>query len=113
MERSRRNKGDKSATRSKEKDYVIVTVVEDMGKARDCKDLLGENDIPALIREQESAGGEACIAVLVPEEHLDEAHVIVESQDNYDDLYDLDRDDESDSDEEESDYGDKEGEEEY
>ena len=58
MERSRRNKGDKSATRPKKKDYVIVTVVEDMGKARDCKDLLEENDIPALVREQEGASGE-------------------------------------------------------
>jgi hypothetical protein len=113
MERSRRNKGHKSATRSKEKDYVIVTVVEDMGKARDCKDLLQENEIPALIREQESASGESCIAVLVPEEHLDEAHVIVESQDNYDDFYDLDKDGDSEGDEEESEYGDREEEEEY
>ncbi len=113
MERSRRNKGHKSATRSKEKDYVIVTVVEDMGKARDCKELLGENDIPALIREQESASGESCIAVLVPEENLDEAHVIVESQDNFDDFYDLDKEDESDGDEDESEYGDKEEEEDY
>lgn len=56
MERSRRNKGDKSATRTKEKDYVIVTVVEDMGKARDCKDLLEENEIPAQIKEQDSSG---------------------------------------------------------
>jgi hypothetical protein len=111
MERSRRNKGDKSATRSNEKDYVIVTVVEDMGKAADCRDLLADNDIPAVIKEQESASGESCIAVLVPEEHLDEAHVIVESQDTYDDMYDMDRDEEGEGDEDEEEYSDKEEEE--
>jgi hypothetical protein len=110
MERSRRNKGDKSATRPKEKDYVIVTVMEDMGKAKDCKDLLQENDIPALIREQESASGEPCIAVLVPEEHLDEAHVIVESQDTYDDFYDLGKDEEE---EDEEEYEDRAADDEY
>jgi hypothetical protein len=104
MDRSRRNKGNKSATRPKDKDYVIVTVVEDMGKAKDCKDLLQENDIPALIREQEGASGEASIAVLVPEEHLDEAHVIVESQDPYDDFYDLGKEEE---DEDEDEYEDR------
>jgi hypothetical protein len=110
MERSRRNKGDKSATRPKEKDYVIVTVMEDMGKAKDCKDLLQENDIPALIREQEGASGETCIAVLVPEEHLDEAHVIVESQDTYDDFYDLGKEEE---DEDEDEYEDRVADDEY
>ena len=101
MDRSRRKQGDKSATRPKEKDYVIVTVVEDMGKARDCKDLLEENDIPAQIREQEVASGEPCITVLVPEENLDEAHVIIESQDTYDDLYDMGMDDDEEEDEDE------------
>ena len=96
MERSGRNKGDRSATRAKEKDYVIVTVVEDMGKARDCKDLLEENDIPALIRQQQGSSGETCIAVLVPEGQMDEAHVIIESQDTYDDFYDLGMDEDED-----------------
>jgi len=105
MDRSRRNKGEKSATRPKEKDYVIVTVMEDMGKARDCKDLLEENDIPAQIREQEVASGEPCIAVLVPEESLDEAHVIIESQDTYDDFFDMGMDD--DEEEEEDEYEDR------
>ena len=108
MDRSRRNKGDRSTTRSKEKDYVIVTVVEDMGRARDCKDVLEENDIPAIVREQEGFSGERCIAILVPEEHLDEAHVIVESQDTYDDFYDMSMDEEDDGEE----HGDGTGEDE-
>lgn len=105
MDRSRRNKGEKSATRPKEKDYVIVTVVEDIGKARDCKDLLEENDIPAQIREQEVTSGESCIAVLVPEESLDEAHVIIEAHDTYDDFFDMGIDDEEE--EEEDEYEDR------
>jgi len=77
--------GDKSAPRHKEKDYVIVTFVEDMRQARNCKDLLKNNGIPARVQELPSSG-EPCIAILVPEEHLDEAHVIVESLDTYDAL---------------------------
>jgi hypothetical protein len=108
MDRSRRNKGDRSTTGSKEKDFVIVTVVEDMGRARDCKDLLEENDIQAIVREQEGFSGERCIAILVPEEHLDEAHVIVESQDTYDDFYDMSMDEDDDAEE----HGDGTGEDE-
>lgn len=99
MERSRRKRGDRSTTRPKEKDYAIVTVAEDMEQARDCRDLLEENDIPAVVREQDGASGETCIAVLVPEEYLDEAHVIVESRDTYDDSYDLGVDEDEDEDE--------------
>ena len=99
MERSRRNKADKSAIRPKEKDYAIVTVVEDMEKARDFKDLLEENDIPAMIRKQDGSSGEPCITVLVPEESLDEAHVIIESQDTFDDFYDMGMDEDEEDDE--------------
>jgi len=112
MDRSRRNKGDRSTTRPKEKDYVIVTVVEDMARARDCTALLDENGIPAVVREQEGFSGERCIAILVPEEHLDEAHVIVESQDTYDDFYDMSMMD-GDEDAEEDGDGTGEDEEEY
>jgi hypothetical protein len=34
---------------------------------------------------------------MVPEEFLDEAHVVIESQDAYDDFYDFSLDDEEDS----------------
>lgn len=35
---------------------------------------------------------------MVPEEYLDEAHVVIEAQDAYDDFYDLTMDDEDGSD---------------
>ena len=38
------------------------------------------------------------IAVMVPEDSLDEAHVVIESQDAYDDFYDLALEDEEDND---------------
>jgi len=44
----------------------------------------------------------------VPEEHLDEAHVIVESQDTYDDFYDMSMDEDEDAEE----HGDGTGEDE-
>lgn len=47
--------------------------------------------------------GEPCITVLVPEENLDEAHVIIESQDTYDDIYDMGMDE----DEEDGEYEDR------
>lgn len=101
MDRSRRNKGNRSATRPKDKEYVIVTVVEDTGRARDYKELLEDSDIPVVVREQEGFAGEQCIAILVPEEHLDEAHVIIESQHMHDDFYDLGMDDDEEEDEHE------------
>ncbi|KPL22213.1 MAG: hypothetical protein AMJ75_08480 [Phycisphaerae bacterium SM1_79] len=83
--------------------FVVVAFAEDWDQARDYKTLLEANDIPAIIREQdEQAVGSKEIAVMVCEEFLDEAHVIVESQHVYDDLYDfaLEDEDQDDPDEE-------------
>ncbi len=75
--------------------FVVVVFASDMDQAREYETLLKVNDIQALIREPESpAGGMDEIAVMVPEDYLDEAHVIIESQDAYDDFYDLTLDDE-------------------
>jgi hypothetical protein len=38
------------------------------------------------------------IAIMVPEDFLDEAHVVIESQDAYDDFYDFALEDEDDGD---------------
>ncbi len=79
--------------------YVVVAFSEDMDQAREYKTLLETNDIPATIAEQnEHAVGSREIAVMVSEEFLDEAHVIIESQHAYDDFYDLSLEDESDMD---------------
>ncbi len=80
-------------------ELVIVTFAEDLEEAKEYETLLEANDIPATIREQ---GGESAdikgIAVMVPEDYLDEAHVVIESQDAYDDFYDFGLEDEDEGD---------------
>ena len=90
---SRPNRGGKGHTKVKE--LVVVTFADDMDQAREYETLLRLNDIPAVVRHQEDGDPEAqTIAVMVPEDYLDEAHVVIESQDAYDDFYDLAADDE-------------------
>jgi len=80
-------------------DFVVVTFVDDLEQAKEYESLLKTNDIPAVINEQsEQSGGTNSIAVMVPEDFLDEAHVVIESQDAYDDFYDFALDDETDDD---------------
>ena len=70
--------------------YVVVAFAEDTGQAREYKQLLNNNDIPAVISEQEEQTLHTTeIAVMVPEEYIDEAHVVIESQQAYDDFYDF------------------------
>ena len=81
----RHKKTQKSQTKLQE--FVVVAFVEDLEQARDYETLLKTNDIPAVISEQdEQSIGAKGIAVMVPEDFLDEAHVIIESQDAYDDF---------------------------
>jgi hypothetical protein len=78
------------------KDLVVVAFLDDREQAREYETLLRLNDIPAVIKEQldPSADGKT-VAIMVPEDYLDEAHVVIESQDAYDDLCDfaMDEDD--------------------
>jgi hypothetical protein len=79
--------------------YVVVAFAEDYEQAREYKTLMEANDIPAVINEHEEQPiGSKEIAVMVPEEFLDEAHVVIESQQAYDDFYDFAMDDEGDGD---------------
>ena len=89
----RSKKGQKS--NAKLEGYVVVAFSEDMDQASEYKTLLEANDIPAVITEQDGhAVGSREIAVMVAEEFLDEAHVIIESQNTYDDFYDFSMEDE-------------------
>jgi hypothetical protein len=82
-------------SQAKLKDLVVVVTVEEMEQAREYETLLRLNDIPALVREQDDAEEpNKGVAVLVPEDFLDEAHVVIESQDAYDDFYDFALEDE-------------------
>lgn len=70
--------------------YMVITFADDFEQAREYKTLLETNDIPAIISEHnEESLGTIEIAVMVPEEYLDEAHVVIESQQAYDDFYDF------------------------
>jgi hypothetical protein len=61
-----------------------------MEQAKEYETLLAANGIPATIKEQSGESADTNgIAVMVPEESLDEAHVVIESQDAYDDFYDF------------------------
>jgi len=80
-------------------DLVVVAFLDDMDQAREYETLLRLNDIPAVIKEQLDPGGEEkAIAIMVPEDYLDEAHVVIESQDAYDDLCDFTMDEDEDLD---------------
>jgi len=86
-------------SQSRLQDYVVLTFAEDIEEAKEYEALLKSNDIPVSIKtgNEQTATAEG-IAVMVPEGFLDEAYVIIESQDGYDDLYEFAIDDEMDDD---------------
>jgi hypothetical protein len=89
-------------SRTKLPELTAVTFAEDMEQAREFETLLAANGIPAAIKEPSGESAETDgIAVMVPEDYLDEAHVVIESQDAYDDFYDFTLEDE---DEDEGDF---------
>ncbi|MBA7634971.1 hypothetical protein ES703_42570 [subsurface metagenome] len=90
-------KGRKPQTKVQE--LVTVTFADSADQAKDYETILESNDIPVIIKEQDEqeANGKV-IAVMVPGDFLDEAHVVIESQDAYDDFYDLSLEDEDEGD---------------
>ena len=93
----RSKKTQKSQTKLRE--LVIVAFAEDLDQAKDYETLLKNNYIPAIINEQnDESTNTKCFAVMVPEDFLDEAHVVIESQDAYDDFYDFTLEDEENDD---------------
>ena len=73
------------------KDFVTVAFAEDMDLAKQYKQLLAENEIPASIKRQPemAQNGFSDIAILVPESLLDEAHSLISEQASYDDFFDM------------------------
>jgi len=95
-------------SQSKLQEFIVVTFTKDLEQAKDYETLLKTNDIPATIKElnEESMDAKG-IAVMVPEDFLDEAHVIIESQDAYDDFCDFALEEDEDNDDFDSDlFGD-------
>jgi len=71
-------------------EFVTVAFAEDMDLARQYKKMLEENGIPAVVRQPDSEGAASPgIAVLVPEEVLDEAHSLIASQAPFEDFFDV------------------------
>ncbi|TFG48192.1 MAG: hypothetical protein E4H40_05100 [Candidatus Brocadiia bacterium] len=97
----------KGKTQTQTNEMAAVAFTEDLEQARDYEVLLKNNDIPAVVIEdhdkQEDLNG---YSIMVPEEYVDEAHVVIESQDAYDDLYDF-------ADEDKEDYEDEDFDETY
>jgi hypothetical protein len=84
---------------TKVQELVTVAFADSADQAKDYETVLKSNDIPVIIEEQDEQGTNGkVIAVMVPEDFLDEAHVVIESQDAYDDFYDLSLEDEDEGD---------------
>lgn len=80
-------------------EYVVVAFAKSEEEAKDYETLLRNDDIPATVKEQTLKDeSNAPFAVMVPEEFADEAYVIVESHDTYDDFYDMDIEEDEDFD---------------
>ncbi len=93
-------KNQKSQTKLPE--LLVVTFVEDIEQAKEYETLLKNNQIPVVIKNQKDQTTNTLgIAVMVPEDYLDEAHVIIESQSAYDDFYDFAMEDHDEEDENE------------
>lgn len=71
------------------KDYVVVAVAEDIDLANEYRDTLAKNNIPAVTaaRKNYSSAGLA-IAVMVPENYLQQAQEIIESRQEFDHFLD-------------------------
>jgi L-asparaginase/Glu-tRNA(Gln) amidotransferase subunit D len=70
-------------------DPVAVTYTDDHHQAEELEELLKSSEIPAMVRECYSNGPGTKFAVMVPEDYLDEAGAIVDSQETYQDFYEL------------------------
>lgn len=75
-------------------EMVAAAYPQDMEQAHDFLDLLRASDIPAVIREREIGDiDDAAIKIMVPQSYIEEAAVIIESIESYDDFYGIDFDD--------------------
>ena len=76
-------------------ELVTVAFAEDMELAKQYQELLRNNEISVQIKRQPEMGqsGFSDIAIMVPEDSLDEAHALISEKASYDDFFDLILDD--------------------
>jgi hypothetical protein len=71
-------------------ELVTVAFAEDMDLAKEYRDMLKENEIPCAIKAKSNPASDFDgVAILVPEDFLDEAHELIESKSSVADFYDL------------------------
>ena len=84
------NRRKKQKKQSSLQEFVTVAFAEDIELAKQYKKMLNDSEISAAIKTQPNfSSGAPGIAVMVPEDDLDEAHVLIESQGANDSFYDL------------------------
>jgi len=73
------------------REFVTVAFAEDMELAKQYQELLRNNEISARIKRQPemAQSGFSDIAIMVPEDSLDEAHALISEKANYDDFFDI------------------------
>ncbi len=76
-------------------EFATVAFAEDMELAKQYQELLRNNEIIARIKRQPemAQSGFSDIAIMVPEDSLDEAHALISEKDNYDNFFDMILDD--------------------
>jgi len=83
-----KRKKKKSGSGTALKEMVTIAFAEDVDLAKQYKQLLLDNEIPAAI--QSRSGNESeykGIPVMVPEDYIDEAHMLIEAQNSMGDFY--------------------------
>ena len=79
------------------KEFVTVAFAEDMELAKQYQELLRNNEITSKIKRQPemAESGFSDIAIMVSEDSLDEAHVLISEKADYDDFFDMVFDDQT------------------
>jgi hypothetical protein len=81
------NSNDKSNDNNKAalEEYITVAIAEDIDLANEYRDILAGHEIPAVTATQRSYSSAVLgTAVMVPEQYLEQAQEIIESQQNFD-----------------------------
>jgi hypothetical protein len=87
--RSYKMKEQNDKSNSALKDYVTVAIAEDIDLANEYRDILAKNNIPAATATQRNyASAVLGIAVMVPENFLEQAQEIIESRQEFDHFID-------------------------
>ena len=90
-----RREGKESCKKTDVKELVTVAFAEDMELAKQYQELLRNNEISSRIKRQPemAQSGFSDIAIMVPEDSLDEAHALISEKASYDDFFDMILDD--------------------